>query len=291
MSRSYNARRKAKRRQARTARDDATAERRLHLPRSTAVMPALAIAAILAAVGVLGFGGNSDAVDKKEIQQRVNRLLAGIPQHGATLGSPKAPIALWVYADLECPTVRRFVTAYLPSIIRTWVRDGTVKLEYRSLRTDTYNERIFYEQEVAAMAAGRQGKMWNYALTFIHEQGETHTNYATDEFLADVASQIPDLSQTRWRRDRKDRLLTKRVARELRFAYVQKLHNTPSFLISVHKESSGSTLQSGADQVRKELESSLNAAVNALVEEASGDVPSLGFLGAQQETAEAIEVP
>jgi protein-disulfide isomerase len=282
VSRAYDARRKAKRKQARIAREDATDARRWHPSRAIAAIPALVIAAILATVGVLGFGGTTNAADKTEIQQRVNRLLAGIPQQGATLGSPKAPITLWVYADLECPTVRRFVTAYLPSIIRTWVRDGTVKLEYRSLRTDTYDERTFFNQEAAALAVGRQNKMWNYALTFIHEQGETHTNYATDEFLADIASQVPGLSRTRWQHDRQDSLLSKRVARELHFASTQELRSTPSFSLAF----GGAT-----DSVRKEVEASLNATVDALVEESSGDAPSLGFFGAQQRNLEEIGVP
>jgi hypothetical protein len=238
-----------------------------------AVIPALAIAAILTTVGILGFGGTSSALDKAEIQQKVNRLLAGIPQQGATLGSPKAPIILWVYADLECPTVKRFVTAFLPSIIRNWVREGTVKLEYHSLRTDTYNEQTFFEQEAAALAAGRQNKMWNYALTFVHEQGETHTNYATDEFLADIASQVPGLSQTRWQHDRKDSLLSRRVARELHFASTRELQYTPSFSLAFN----GAT-----GSVREEVKASLSATVSALVNEASGDVPTLGFFAAQE---------
>jgi len=282
MSRSYDARRKAKRQQARTAREDTGDAHRWHLSRAITAIPVLVIAAILATVGILGFGGTSSAVDRTEIQQRVKRLLTGIPQQGAMLGSPKAPITLWVYADLECPTVKRFVTAHLPSIIRTWVRDGTVNLEYLSLRTDTYDERTFFNQEAAAMAAGRQNKMWNYALTFIHEQGERHANYATDEFLTDIASQVPGLSRTRWQHDRQDSSLSKRVARELHFASTQELQSTPSFSLTY----SGAT-----GSVREEVEASLSAAVDALNEESSGDAPTLGSFGAKQSNLEKIEQP
>jgi protein-disulfide isomerase len=292
VSRAYNARRKAKRKQARTAaREDATHAPRWRPSRSAAVIPALAIAVILATVGVLGFGSTGNAIDKKEIQQRVSTLLAGIPQHGATLGSPKAPITLRMFADLECPTVKRFVTAYLPSIMRTWVRDGTVKLEYRSLRTDTYNERTFFEQEAAALAAGRQNKMWNYALTFIHEQGPTHTNYATNGFLVDIASQVPGLSWKQWQRDRKEPSLTKRVALELHSAYAKELQYTPSFLLGFSETRNGYKHSSKAEPVRKKVEVSLSATVEALVKESSGDVPTLGFFGAQQRNLEEIGVP
>jgi protein-disulfide isomerase len=275
MSRSYNARRKAKRQKARSAEERSASSRRLRPRRLSALIPALAIAAILATVGILGFGSTSSSgINKREIQQKISTLLAGIPQQGTTLGSPEAPMTLWIFADLECPTVRRFVTAYLPSIIRTWVRDGTVKLVYRSLETDTFNEQTFYEQESAALAAGRQNKMWNYALTFIHEQGPKQSDYATDEFLADIASQIQGLHRRRWQHDREDPLLSKQVALELHSAYVKELQFTPSFLLS-YGETGGHLGSSSPASLEEEFKTFLSEVVSDLVEEASGDVPTL----------------
>jgi hypothetical protein len=200
-------------------------------------------------------------------------------------------MTLWVFADLECPTVKRFVTAFLPSIIKTWVRDGTMKLEYRSLETDTYDEKTFFEQESAALAAGRQNKLWNYALTFIHEQGQKQTGYATDGFLTEIASQVPRLSRARWQHDRKDPLLSKQVALELHSATAKGLQYTPSFLLEFSRTGSGHTLSSGTDSVREEVESSLSATVTALREEASNDAPTLGFFGAQERNLGEIEAP
>jgi hypothetical protein len=94
---------------------------------------------------VLGFGADK-ATSREEVDREVSELLAGIPQDGPTLGEPKAPITLRVFADLECPTVRRFVVSRLPAIISTWVRNGVIKLEYRSLETDTVNERTFFRR-------------------------------------------------------------------------------------------------------------------------------------------------
>jgi protein-disulfide isomerase len=280
VSRAYNARRKAKRKQARSAREDAIDARRWHPPRSMAVIPALAIAVILAAVGVLGFGDNSDAVDKKEVQQKVSKLLAGIPQQGATLGSPEAPITVWVLADLECPTVRLFAESYLPSILDTWVRTGDVKLIYRSLQTDTYNEETFYRQEIAALAAGRQDELWNFFLTFVHQQGKKSTEYATDEFLADVASQVPGLARAQWRRDREDASLSKRVAHDLYAANKMEMSSTPSFLVGVSDgEGGGDVDQTGSASLRKEVEISLGKHIEALDEEAFKDAPTVGPLG------------
>jgi protein-disulfide isomerase len=282
MSRAHSARQKAKRKQARIGREETTQARRWSPRGAMAVLPILAIAAILATVGILGSGGTSSAIDKREIQQRVSRLLAGIPQEGAALGSPEAPVTVWVLADLECPTVRLFAESYLPSILDTWVRTGDVKLIYRSLETDTYNEEIFYRQEIAALAAGRQDKMWNFALTFVHQQGEKFTGYATNAFLADIASQVPGLARARWNRDREDASLSKRVARDLRTANKMEMTSTPSFLVGVSGgEGKRDADQAGSASLRKEVEISLAKHIEALSEEAFKDAPTVGPLGVE----------
>jgi hypothetical protein len=201
--------------------------------------------ATLATIGVFKTSARAEA----QVDQEVAVLLAGIPQTGATLGDPKAPITLQVFADLECPTVERFVGSRLPLIINTWVRNGVIKLEYRSLETDTRNEHTFFTQEIAALAAGRQDKMWNFVLTAVHEQHHKrvdlgykgsrhviavkHFDYVTEEFLTDIASRVPGLGVTQWRRDRDNTLLFKRVADGVHLAHVDGMHTTPAFLIGL----------------------------------------------------------
>ncbi len=246
MSRAYNARRKAKRQQARGVAAPAPSRHLRPSRRLGVILPLLAIAAVLAATAVLGFGADK-ATSREEVDREVSELLTGIPQEGTTLGEPKAPITLRVFADLECPTVRRFVVSRLPSIISTWVREGVIKLEYRSLETDTANERTFYTQEAAALAAGRQDRMWNFVLTAVHEQqfkridlgqknfsqvtGVQHFDYVDEGFLTDIASRVSGLSMARWHQDREDALLSKQVARGVHLAHTHDLHATPAFMI------------------------------------------------------------
>src|SRR6476469_6682641 len=134
MSRAYNARRKARRR-AQAAAERArpkrltTYRRRItaYRPRFTTLAPVFLIVVILAVVGVVGFG-TSSGISKAQVVREVTGLLDGIPQRGAALGSPKAPITVTVYADLECPTVKLFVEKYLPSFVNRWVRNGDSKV-------------------------------------------------------------------------------------------------------------------------------------------------------------------
>lgn len=278
MSHGRDARRKAKRQEARAAQPEPQ-KRPVWPRRLVTAVPAFVIAATLAVVGVAGFGA-STGVSKEQARREVAALLSGVPQDGATLGSPRAPVTLFVYADPECPTVRTFVVSYLPSIVATWVRTGVMKLEYRPLQTDTESERTFFKQETAALAAGRQDRMWTFLLTFVHEQGQHLTEYATEAFLSEIGAQVPGLNRAQWRRDREDPSLAKQVALGMHSAQLEDLRFTPSFLIGLTR---GKVDQrAGFDDpasLRKRIERSLRRDVGLLREEAAGDVPTVGLLG------------
>ena len=63
------------------------------------------------------------------------------------------------------------------------MRTGKLKIEYRSLETATREPETFKTQQVAALAAGKQNKMWNYIELFYHEQGEEDSGYVTESYL------------------------------------------------------------------------------------------------------------
>jgi protein-disulfide isomerase len=276
VSRGYNARRKAKRQEARAASRPSPSGRPIWSRRWLALLPIAAIIATLAVVAVLGFGSGK-GVDKEQVRREVTALIDDIPQKDSELGSPRAPITLTVYGDLECPTVKLFVENYLPSLIENWVRTGAVKLDYRSLETDTSNEEVFFKQEIAALAAGRQDRMWNFLLTFVLEQGEPRTAYVTEEFLTDVATQTPGLNLASWRSDRADALLSKRVALGVYSGHSNDLQSTPSFLVGFTQ---GKVDRQGeATSIKKRLETSLGDELVSLQKETSEDFPTLKTIG------------
>jgi hypothetical protein len=275
VSRAHDARRKERRRQARAAADDTRRNRPVR-SRLATLLPVLGIAAVLAATAVLGSGGEND-MSRREVSQKVTALLAGIPQRGATLGSASAPITIRMFADLECPTVKSFVASYLPTIIDTWVRNGALRLVYRSLKTDTTKVRTFLGQEAAALAAGKQRKMWNFVLTFVQEQGREYAHYATEQFFTDIASQVPGLDVARWQHDRQDPLLSRQVVLGIDSANARGLRSTPSFLLDLTSGTGGHSLLGRRYFVSMldEVESSLRSDVESLREEAFGDVPTV----------------
>jgi protein-disulfide isomerase len=163
--------------------------------------------------------------------QRIDALLAGIPQAGNALGSPTAPVTLQFFGDLECPTSRAFTLVDLPSLISGWVRDGQLRIEYRSLETATGKPAVFMEQQAAALAAGMQDRAWNYIELFYHEQGQEDTNYVTSAYLDRLAEQTPGLNVALWSKDREEPPLAARVASDEQTAARLGLHATPALLI------------------------------------------------------------
>jgi hypothetical protein len=90
----------------------------------------------------------------------------------------------------------------LPPILETFVRPKLVRLEFHSLKTDTLNGGPFITQQTAALAAGAQNRLWNYATMFVNEQGPEFTNYVTESFVTGIAKQVPGLNIAEWERER-----------------------------------------------------------------------------------------
>lgn len=156
---------------------------------------ALAVPVAVVAVIVATSGGPSVAESKsfssaeESAIRRTEALFAGIPQRGAALGDPQAPVTLQLFGDLQCAEVRQVMLGAIPVLIRHWVRDGKLRIVYRSLEADTHDGPEFREQQIAALAAGQQGKMWTFIDLFYREQQPRNTNYVDDAFLEGIAEQ------------------------------------------------------------------------------------------------------
>jgi protein-disulfide isomerase len=201
-----------------------------------AIVVSVVVAGIVA---ILIATAGSDAVKKiapetaaaRGVDSSVTTLLAGLPQSGNVLGRPTAPVTLEYFGDLECPVCRSFTVNALPSIIGKWVRGGQLRIEYHSLETATREPEVFKSQQVAALAAGKQQKMWNFIETFYHEQGEEDSGYVTEGYIQGIAKQVPGLNLTQWTSERNDPTLAGQVESDAQAANTHGFNGTPSFLI------------------------------------------------------------
>lgn len=191
------------------------------------------VVVILVATGGGSTGGIQTATGGKPppAVADVTALLQGIPQNGNTLGNPKAPVTMEYFADLECPICKDFTLGALPHLIEKYVRKGQMRIDLRSLETATREPETFRTQQVAALAAGKQQKLWYYTELFYHEQGQEGSEYVTEQYLQGLARQVPGLNLASWSAARNDPQLANEVAADAQAASNAGFTGTPSFLI------------------------------------------------------------
>jgi protein-disulfide isomerase len=212
----------------------ASAAKRTRLTQLAVVLAVVVVGIVV--VLIAGGGGEKKGIPasagaQQTVASEVTSLLGGIPQNGNVLGSPTAPVTLQYFGDLECSACREFTLTALPSIIQKSVRAGQVKVEYRSLETATREPEIFKAQQVAALAAGAQGKLWNFVETFYHEQGEENSGYATESYIQGIARQVPGLNLSKWMGARGEVALANLLASDGQAANSAGLNGTPAFMI------------------------------------------------------------
>jgi protein-disulfide isomerase len=198
------------------------------------VVGAVAIVAVLIAVSA---GNTTKKAPKPHSQaaqaaaRSVSSLLAGIPQQGARLGNPNAPVTMTYYGDLECPICQDFTLhGGFPQLVANEVRQGKVQVVYRAFQTATRDPTVFKTQQVAALAAGMQNKFWNYTELFYHEQGTEDSGYVTDAYLQGLAEQIPGLHLPTWELDRNNASLASQVVSDVESGNTLGVTGTPTLV-------------------------------------------------------------
>jgi protein-disulfide isomerase len=241
--------RKQRREQARAQRkeleqaaaaDTLRRKRLIQLGIASAVVVVIILAIVLATSS-----GSKTSVPKPSSKQasqtvaEVDSLLAGIPQSGNALGAKNAPVTLQYFGDLECPICKEFSLLALPTLIRNYVATGKLRIEYHSMKTATPELATFNNQQIAALAAGKQNKMWPYVELFYHEQGEENSGYVTESYLQGLAQQVPGLSLPAWTTARNSPEYANAITADAQTANTQGFTGTPSFLLG----KTGGTLQ------------------------------------------------
>jgi len=154
-------------------------------------------------------------------------FLAGVPQHGDTLGSPDAPATLIVYEDPQCPFCRDWSLQTLPSVVRNYVKPGRLNLVYRGVQIIGPNSQ---EGLRAIYAAGRQNKLWNLSDALYRRQGPENSGWITDAAIGEAAASAgADAAAIRAAAP------TAAVSAQLRHAAVQasvdRVPGTPTFVL------------------------------------------------------------
>lgn len=232
-------------------------DRRTRLLQMGAGAVFLAIVAVVVVIVIASSGDDDSGGNAAELQEvsEINSGLQGVPQEGLVLGDPNAPVEVVEFGDLQCPVCKIASEEVLPPVIEGQVEQGQAKLVFK-------NFTIISEESTpagaAAVAAGMQGKGWNFLEIFYRNQGEERSGYVTDAFLTAVAEAagVPDMDQ--WNKDRKSSKVLKEVEQSTNEAVELGFNGTPSYAIdgpgTNGLEPVGNVGSAG------ELESAINAA-------------------------------
>lgn len=169
-------------------------------------------------------GGDTNLEDVGLVEQQ----LQGISQSGLVLGDAKAKVTLFEFGDLKCPVCRGFSEEIVPDVIDSKVRSGEAKLDFR-------NYTIIDEESTpagaAAIAAGKQGRGWNFVELFYRNQGPETASYVTDAFLIEIAKAAGVADIAKWNRERKSAAVLREVEATTSEAQQLGFTGTPSFAV------------------------------------------------------------
>lgn len=219
-----------KRRQEREAAETkvGTQDRRKKLLQIGAGAAFLVVVVVI--VGIVVASGGDDGGDASNIKDAalVDQELSGLEQNGLVLGDPKAPVELVEFGDLQCPVCKAASEEALPAIFEGAVAEGRAKISFRNFVI------ISEESEpagAAAIAAGEQGRGWNFLELFYRNQGREASGYITDEFLTAIAEAAGVTDIAKWNEDRKSAKVKNEVKESGQEALRLGLTGTPTFMV------------------------------------------------------------
>lgn len=156
----------------------------------------------------------------------VHALFRGIPQRGEVLGRAGAPVTLVEYVDLQCPYCRAFATSVLPGLVSAYVRPGKLRIELRLLAfigPDSERGRA------AALAAGRQGRLFDLVELLYDNQGAENAGWLSEAMVERAAASIPGLDVPALLAARKDVAAEERAVEAQ--AKADAVSSTPTVLV------------------------------------------------------------
>jgi len=192
---------------------------------------AAAVVLVLVGVSLLLRGGDDSSSDDAPGHDtgQISQLLDGIPQNRAELGSPKAKVTLIQFEDLQCPICRRYQEEGFPSVVRDYVRPGKVKLRFVGMAfigPDSEKALLY------TLAAGEQGKLWQFQDALYANQGEENSGWVTDSLLEQVADDL-GLDYSKLKKDAAGAVTLQQANTMAAEANQKQIQGTPTFYVQV----------------------------------------------------------
>jgi protein-disulfide isomerase len=134
-----------------------------------------------------------------------------------------------------------------PDLISSEVKPGNVKYEFRPYLIIGPDSKPAMK---AALAAGQQGRFWNFLQLFYLNQGGENSGYVTDAFLTSIARGAGVADINKWNTDRNDPKWDATIQQGSTEAESLGFNGTPSILVqgpNGQKPIGGSTIPTVQD--------------------------------------------
>lgn len=144
------------------------------------------------------------------------------------LGAAAAPVTIVEFGDFQCPNCGHFARDIKPALVRKYVDTGVVRIYWRDF--PAFGKESM-RAAVAARAAARQGRFWDFHDALYARQPPLRSGRIDDGYLRGIARKV-GLDVKRFDTDRRDRALREAVQKDFDFGQALGVPGTPAFLIN-----------------------------------------------------------
>jgi protein-disulfide isomerase len=183
----------------------------------------------------------------------VQRIFGGIAQDGAFIGPEDATTTITVFNDLQCAPCADYEIDTIDPLIEEFARTGDARFEFRHFSLAPNDTTL---AAIAAEAAGKQSRQWQYLDTFVRNIEATKTRAVDDKFLREVAEAVPELDVDEWQTDFDDPATVDLVRQDAELAAQLKLPAEPAVVVTgpggdrtLIESPSGSAIEAAVAQV------------------------------------------
>ncbi|MGF7048473.1 protein-disulfide isomerase [Paenibacillus sp. DS2015] len=153
------------------------------------------------------------------------------------IGDTNAPVKIVEFGDYKCPACQGFSQSFKPQIVKDYVDKGIVSFYYMNYLIIS-PEADSNTAALAAQAVYHQNneEFWKYYHVLYDNQGNEQTEWATPEYLVELARQANlDIDYDKLAKDIADKTYQKEVDEHMKIAQSLNIRSTPTLYINGQK--------------------------------------------------------
>lgn len=148
------------------------------------------------------------------------------------LGNPEAPVKIVEFGDFKCPACKQVNELIKPQLLKDYIDQGKVAFYFVNLpfiSPDSYTAAL----AVQSVYHQNEKVYWNYFDEVYKNQGDEKTEWATADFLVDLAKKTNlDLDYDKLNQDIVDKTYKSEVDAQYALGDKLKVDSTPTFFIN-----------------------------------------------------------